>query len=488
MGVKSPGSQVTLDTMKVLLVEPPRDVWFIMGEYLPPPYGIIQLGAYLERELPEVEVEVLDCNAKRVEWEELSRRIEASEPDVVASSSLATCNTYQTARALQLAKKAAPDAYTVTGGIHFSSLARESMEAFPEIDAVVRGEGEVTFTELVRARIEGSPLSEVEGLTYRDGGAIRVNPDRPLIEDLNTLPFPGYHLVRDTVDRYHFSAMAGKDAPYALVEGGRGCSHRCTFCSQWRHWCGTWRLKNPARVADEMEYIYNEFGARFIWLTDDNFGAGGRGKQLADELLKRDVGDDLMWFIQMRCDDVVAVKDSLPTMRRSGLQWVMMGVESPRAGTLERYRKGIEPNQALEAARLLKANDIFTHAMFILGAREDTHESISYLRGFISELDPDFVIYTVLTPFPGTEVYDEAKAKGWIEDDNLFNYDMAHAVMGTETLTRRELQEELYECYRSFYGSWGRRVKGILSRNELKRRIYWYMAGRGILAQLRSLV
>ena len=67
MGVKSPGSQVTFDTMKVLLVEPPRDVWFIMGEYLPPPYGIIQLGAYLERELPEVEVEVLDCNAKRVE-------------------------------------------------------------------------------------------------------------------------------------------------------------------------------------------------------------------------------------------------------------------------------------------------------------------------------------------------------------------------------------------------------------------------------------
>src|SRR4030042_6132007 len=105
-----------------------------------------------------------------------------------------------------------------------------------------------------------------------------------------------------------------------------------------------------------MEYIYKEFGARFIWLTDDNFGAGGRGAELAEELLRRDVGDDLMWFIQMRCDDVVKAKDSLPVMRKSGLQWVMMGVESPKPGTLERYRKGIEPSEAKEAVRLLKAN------------------------------------------------------------------------------------------------------------------------------------
>jgi anaerobic magnesium-protoporphyrin IX monomethyl ester cyclase len=102
-------------------------------------------------------------------------------------------------------------------------------------------------------------------------------------------------------------------------------------------------------------------------------------------------------------------------------------------------------------------------------------------------LDPDFVIYTVLTPFPGTEIHEEAKRNGWIEDDNLFHYDMAHAVMGTEALTRLELQEELYECYRSFYGPWGRRIRGILSSNDLKRRIYWYMAGKGILSDLKAL-
>ena len=194
-----------------------------------------------------------------------------------------------------------------------------------------------------------------------------------------------------------------------------------------------------------------------------------------------------MWFIQMRCDDVLDIKAHLPSLRKSGLQWVMMGVESPRVETLKQYRKEIKPNMALEAVRLLKENDIFTHTMFIIGDRKDTHESVEALRRYISKLDPDFVIYTVLTPFPGIDKYYEAKENGWIEDENLFNYDMAHAIMGTETMTRKEVQEELYKCYRSFYGNWGRRIRGIFSSNELKRRIYWHMVGKGILTELRRL-
>ena len=473
--------------MKVLLIEPPKDIWFIMGEYLPPPFGIIQLGTYLEREIPSVEVKVIDCNASKVDWDELEKQIQSYNPDVVGCSSLSTCNTYLVARTLQLARKVQPDALTLTGGQHFTFTDKESLEAYPEIDVIVRGEGEVTFTELVRAKINDTPLSAVDGITYRDADGIHRNPDRPLIQDLNTLPYPGYHLVKDLVHMYHFAAMGGRGNNYALVEGGRGCPHQCTFCTQWRHWCGKWRVKTPERIADEMEYIYNEYGSRFIWLTDDNFGPGDRARKLSEELLKRNIGDDLMWFVQMRCDDVVSVKEHLPLMRQSGLQWVMMGVESPQPETLELYKKGIAPNTALEAVRLLKENDIFTHAMFIIGERKDTRESIAELKLFVKMMDPDFVIYTVLTPFPGIEFYDEAKENGWIEDTNLSHYDMAHAVMGTETLSRKELQQEYYECYYSFYGSWGKRIKGILSTNTLKRRLNIHMAGQNILVELRRL-
>ena len=96
--------------MKVLFVEPPKDVWFVMGEYLPPPYGIIQLAAYLEREIEGVQLEVLDCNAEKVDWKAMEQRIASFNPDVVASSSLATCNAYAVAKTLETAKRAVPSA------------------------------------------------------------------------------------------------------------------------------------------------------------------------------------------------------------------------------------------------------------------------------------------------------------------------------------------------------------------------------------------
>ena len=473
--------------MRVLFVEPPKDIWFVMGEYKPPPYGIIQLAAFLEREAPDIDIKVLDCNIQKITWEKLEDHISAYQPDIVASSSLATCNTYAVARTLQAAKKVVPEALTVTGGQHFTATAQESLKSYPEIDTIVRGEGELTFTELVSSRMNGDKFEDIQGITFRNQDNIKTNPDRPLIEDINDLPYPGYHFVKDHLHEYHFKAMSGSDAPYALIEGGRGCTHTCSFCTQWNHWGCKWRVKTPSRIADEFAYCYNEHGFRFIWLTDDNFGPGGRSVELADELIARNLGDDFMWFLQMRVDDVLNIKHHLPKMRRSGLQWVMMGIESPKHDNLDKWRKGLNPNDAYEAIRVLKENDIFTHGMFIIGEREDSRESIEETRRYVNRLDPDFAIFTALTPFPGTELYGLAREKGWIEDENLSHFDMAHAIMPTEHLTRLEVQEELWKCYRSFYGSWPRKIKGIFSSNEMKRRVNMHMAGQGIIKQLRDL-
>jgi anaerobic magnesium-protoporphyrin IX monomethyl ester cyclase len=135
---------------------------------------------------------------------------------------------------------------------------------------------------------------------------------------------------------------------------------------------------------------------------------------------------------------------------------------------------------------LLKKNDIFAQATMIIGNRKDSHESIRGLQEFANEVDPDLAIYMILSPFPGTDLYETAKSNGWIEDENWANYDMVHAVMPTETLSRQEIQEELYECYRSFYGSMGRRMKSLFSPNSLKRRTYRYMASQGLLKTLRG--
>lgn len=473
--------------LKVLFVEPPKDIWFVMGEYLPPPYGIIQLAAYLQKANPTVQIEILDCNAEKVDWKMMETRIAASNPDVVACASLATCNTYPVVKTLEIAKRVAPDALTVTGGQHFTSVAQDSMKLYPVIDVIVRNEGEQTLTELVSARQQGTGLGNILGISFRNAGVITHNPPRPLLENIADLPFPGYHLVKDLMPKYHFSIMAGKDAPYALIEGSRGCNHQCTFCTQWRHWQGCWRLKSAKRVAAEMAYCSQEFGSEMIWLTDDNFGAGQRPREIAEEIIAKQLPKDAWWFVQARCDDIIRNKDILPRLAKSGLNWVLLGIENSEPSTLDYFKKGITPNDAKTAVKLLKDNGIFAHAMLIIGNRKETRQSIRRLREFADDLDPDFVMFGVLTPFPGTDVHAEAERNGWIEDRNWSHYDMIHAIMPTETLTTHEVQEELYGCYRSFYGSWSRRLGGVFSSNEMKRRTFIHMATWGVMGKIKSL-
>ena len=474
--------------MKILFVEPPKDLWFVMGEYTPPPLGILQLASFLESRMPEIDIEVLDCQAESVGWNKFEKRIENFEPDIVVSSALATCNTYTILRTLDTVKKIDPDIKTVVGGQHFTALAQESLEDYSEIDFIIRGEGELTLLDLVQTlEHEKTPL-KVRGISFRHNGKVIHNPERPLIDNLDDLPFPGYHFVEDHIDKYHFKMMAGPNAGYAMVEASRGCVHKCTFCSQWPFWGGKWRSKSPERIADEMAHIYNEYDISFLWLTDDNLGLGKKTSAICDELIKKDVTDDLTWFFQARSDDIIKNAKILPKLRKAGNYWIMAGLERHDDNTLNKYQKGIKPSNSKLSMDLLKENGIFSQATMIMGDRKDSHSSMQDFREYVNYVDPDLAIFMVLTPFPGTDLYKTARENGWLQEDNWANYDMIHAVMPTEHLTISEVQEELFKCYRDFYGSMKRRITGIFSKNMFKRKTYRYMASQGLLEYMRDLV
>ena len=472
--------------MRVIFVEPPKEYWFVMGEYLPPPTACLQLAAYLEAKHPEYEINVIDCQAENLDWAALERRIADLKPDIAAVSSLSTCNTYTVVRALETVKKVEPESVTITGGQHFTALAEPSLREYKVLDAIVRGEGEETLTELVEAVEKKKNFASIKGLTFRHGDEIINNPPRPLIQNLDSLPMPGYHFVEDNIDQYHFKMMT-EGRRYIIVEGSRGCEHACTFCSQCAFWGNRWRTKSGKRLADEMEYFRNEYGAEFIWLTDDNFTFNPRSKELIDELNRRRLGDDVFWFVQARVDDIANNPDAIPALRKAGNQWVLLGVESGNRETLTSWGKGIEPGQAGKAINLLEENEIFSQATMITGNRKDTHESTEGLRRYIDAISPGIAIFMVLTPYPGTKLYEEAGANGWIEDRNWAHYDMVHAIMPTESMSVKEVQEELYECYRSFYGKWGRRIEGFFSGNRFKRSTYRYMVSQNLVMQFRSL-
>jgi anaerobic magnesium-protoporphyrin IX monomethyl ester cyclase len=474
--------------MKVLFIEPPKEFWFVMGEYMPPPLGILELAAYIESKNHSWEIEVVDSQAEGFSWNQLENYISFSHPDIVVSSALATCNTYTVLRTLELTKKVDFEIKTVVGGQHFTALAHESLNKYPEIDFIVRGEGEVTLYELIKCLEQNVSLKKVSGLSFRHGNEIIHNPPRPLIENLDELPLPGYHLVKEHMNNYHFKMMAGSNAGYAMVEASRGCAYKCTFCSQWGYWDGKYRTKSPERIVDEMEHLYQEYDISFLWLTDDNLDLRRNIGAVCDELINRGLSDDIMWFIQARSDSIIKNQQLLPKMRKSGNYWVMTGLERHDDDTLKSYHKNIKSHDSKLSIDLLKKNDIFAQATLITGDRKDSHQSIEKLREFVKHVDPDLAIFMILTPFPGTPLYEAAKKNGWLEDLNWSNYDMAHAVMPTEHLSRTEVQEELYLCYRSYYGSMKRRITGLFSRNKFKGKTYRYMASQGLLQSFRELI
>jgi anaerobic magnesium-protoporphyrin IX monomethyl ester cyclase len=472
---------------KLLFVEPPRNTWFVMGEYVPPPSALLILAAFVERELPDIEIDIVDCQTDRLDWDGLKRYITSADPTFVLTSGFTT-NTYSCARTCEIAKVVNQDIITIVGGIHFSFTPEESLRDFPEIDYIVRGEGELTVVDLIQTILSEKKIIDVQGISYKKNKRIIHNPSRPLIKNLDSLPYPAYHLVEKNLKRYHFTMMAGRNTQYMILEGARGCEHQCSFCTQWNHWGGKWRTKSAKRIADEIEFLNETYGGVFLWFTDDHMNIRQRGTQLYDELKNRRCKDDIMLFFQARTDDIANYPDAIAKLREVGTYWILTGVETNSEETLKEYKKGAGTADAYQAMKVLRQNDVFSQAMMVIGSRNDTHESIEHLRQFSLDIAPDIGIFTALTPFPGTVYYETAKKNGWIEDTNYANYDMAHAIMPTETLTRKEVQEELWRCYRTFYGSITKNIARVLSKNKLKRTLYRHMAGQFVLERFRRLI
>jgi len=471
----------------LLFVEPPRNYWFVMGEYLPPPSSLLILAAYIERELPGLDIDIVDCQADGLHWKGLEKYIESANPSIILTSGFTT-NAYSCVRTCEIAKTVNEDITTIVGGIHFSFTSEESLRNYPEIDYIVRGEGEQTVVELIKTLQNKGKISDVQGISYRKDNNIIHNPPRPFIENLDTLPYPAYHLVEKHLKRYHFTMMAGRNTRFMIFEGARGCDHQCSFCTQWNHWGNRWRTKSAKRIANEIEFLHETYGGVFLWFADDHMRLSSRGKQLYEEFRQKPCKDEVMLFFQARIDDIAEHPDLITKLREVGTYWILCGVETDSQEILKEYKKGIKTQDAYQAMKIMNQNDIFSQAMFVIGARRDTHESIERLREYSNELTPDIAIYTALTPFPGTIYYETAKKNGWIEDTNYANYDMAHAIMPTETLTRKEVQEELWRCYRTFYGSVTKNIAGVLSKNKLKRTAYRHMAGQFVVEKLRRLI
>jgi anaerobic magnesium-protoporphyrin IX monomethyl ester cyclase len=399
-----------------------------------PQLGMGYLAAVLEKN--GYTVDVIDCQALNIAFDEFRSKLSKRQPDIVGITSITL--TYNPALEIaKIAKQVHPNCLTVLGGPHVTFWDENALQECPSVDIVVRREGEYTLLELVQKLEAGKPLDDVIGTTCRKDGKIVKNPDRPLIEDLDSLPFPARHLwpleeLRKMEDIFYLTTS-------------RGCTSWCDFCAAVRMFGRRYRMRSPKSIVDELEYLNKTFNATKFTFCDDAFTIDQpRIEELCKEIKARNL--KIVWNCGTRVDKVT--KELLIKMKDAGCVSVWFGVESGSQEVLNVMHKGISTSQTITAIGWVRELGLTPVPNVLLGYPGETKESAWQTIKFVQKVSPDnLAFYNIATPLPGTPMYEN----GWLKITDFDKYDCKTPIFETPTMSMKELEEISEKAFRSFY-------------------------------------
>ena len=489
--------------MRVVFVRPPYHLWPIINEsdnFLLP-LGFPCLAAYLRERMEDVEVSIIDCLPEMIGWKSLEKRLAELKPDVVG---VGDKTVYMNAgvRVMKMSKKLNPDIVTVAGGHFHSHMPKYSLANFPDLDYVVRYEGEETLRDLLETLRSGGDLSKVSSIAFRDGeGNVVCTPLRKNIPNLDDLPIPAYDLT--PMDRY---SPFGKLWPKAAtIQRGRGCPYSCNFCS-WSALEGeheqrngnivldpTYRTKSVDRMLEEVDYLYHEHKVRYLFWVDGTWNLDHDWmNEFSERLIKKNYG--LGWWAFARADLLLEQErlGILGKMVKSGLRHVLLGAERSNDDELSFVGKtGYAGEDLVRVCLLLKKKypQVFRQATFLTGIRNETEESLKRLGEFSRRAKLDFGAFHPLMPFPGTPLWEEASSKEWIEEMDFDKFDMFYPVMPSNSLSREEISVHTQKLYLDFVNKQPiTYLSSMFSPHAIRRRLHWWFAFSISRVMMRDLV
>jgi len=389
-----------------------------------PPLGLLSIAAVLERE--GIEVEIVPADVLKLSWRDIRKKIREAQPDIVGVTST-TENRFQSFELVKLAKEAHPQALTVMGGPHASMATDDTLAHIGDLDIVVRGEGEETMLDLCHAlerkkQING--ISHVAGISYRLNGQVVHNRPRTPIINLDSLPFPAFHLV--PFEKYNFKIeVPGYGLlPAVNVMTSRGCPFNCNFCATPINWGRAVRMRSPLNVIQEIEFLIQKYGASVIFFYDDTFNVSvKRVEEISDLILERKL--PIFWRCEIRLD--LMTRPLLAKMKQAGLFHVSFGLE---AGS-ERVRntiidKKIKIKDFHNMMAWCKELEIIPNVFFIFSHPTETWEEAQETIRIIEQCKNDVeASVAVLHIYPGTPLEKTAQEIGLLAAD--FTWTQKHS-------------------------------------------------------------
>jgi radical SAM superfamily enzyme YgiQ (UPF0313 family) len=431
-----------------------------------PQTGLAYLAAVLLEDGHECRI--LDAMAEKIGVDETIRKISAFSPDLILIH-ITTPTFRNDAKVVELISQSAiRNLQSKIGftGTHGSVLPEESLHESVADFAIV-GEAEETLRELVSKL--SSDWENIQGLAFRKSKTqIQINQSRPLIANLNSLPFPARQLLPNEKYRMPFFA----EEPFVTIIPSRGCPYQCTFCRAGAVWGERVRLRSAGNVCEEIERVISDLQIHnVVFMTDALTLKKSWTVELCELIKTRNL--KIRWIGNSRVDAVDL--ELLKLMKSAGCELLSYGIESGNQAILDRAKKKITIAQSEQAIQLTKQAEILAFAYFILGLPGETRETINQTIAFAKKINPDYVNFHIATPFPGTELYQIAIDNKWLITDDWSQFEeQGSAVMRTEQLTAQDLVKAQKMAMRRFYfrpQQIAKEIKRVRNPAELKKKI-----------------
>lgn len=428
--------------MKVLFVNPPQTAskYKFMG-VIAPPLGIAYMAGVLQEN--HIDVEILDASAEDMDFKDVEKELLKRKPDLVALTAL-TPTIGRALETAQVVKETLPDSIVVMGGYHPTFNFIETLED-ENVDIVIRGEGEYIMLNLVQALENQSSLHDVKGIVFEDKNSkeIVVNPEAPLIQDLDELPFPALNLL--PMKKYRLLDM---DTHMTTMITTRGCPMQCSFCSSAAMHGKKIRERSVENIVDEIEYLKTNYDIDTIAFMDDTFTLKKRKVMaICDEILKRNI--EIMWGCTSRVDTLD--EKLLKKMKEAGCITIFIGVESADQQQLDNMCKNTTIAKIENAFKIAHKLKIRTIASVALGMPGDTKEIMNKTVKFVHKLKPNYAIYSLATPYPGTRFYKEAFEKNLIKIKDWSKYTLITPILETIDCSLNDMRKIQAKAFMKFY-------------------------------------